>query len=83
MESYEKKLSEMYFNHKDYSVYSIDTALIVFEKKELIQEGESFKIITELMDRSDDGISHLLTSYANGKGTEYVGFTRLLLVFLS
>ena len=23
----------MYFNHKDYSVYAIDTSLIVFEKK--------------------------------------------------
>lgn len=62
----------MYFNHKDYSVYTIDTALIVFEKKDLIREDESFKIITELMDRSDDGIAHLLTSYVNGKGTEYI-----------
>lgn len=62
----------MYFNHKDYSVYAIDTALIVFEKKNLIQEEESFKIITELMDHSDDGISHLLTSYANAKGTGYI-----------
>ena len=62
----------MYFNHKDYSVYSIDTALIVLEKKGLIKEDESFEIITELMKRSDDGISHLLTSYANKKGTKYI-----------
>jgi len=62
----------MYFNHKDYSVYSIDTALIVLEKKKLIQEDESFEIITELMNRSDDGISHLLTSYVNKKGTKYI-----------
>lgn len=62
----------MYFNHKDYSVYSIDTALIVLEKKGLIQEDESFEIITELMNRSDDGISHLLTSYANKKGSKYI-----------
>lgn len=62
----------MYFNHKDYSVYTIDTALVVFEKKRLILEDESSKIIVKLMKQSDDGISHLMTSYANKKGTKYV-----------
>lgn len=62
----------MYFNHKDYSVYTIDTALITFEKQKLIQEEESFEIISKLMAQSDDGISHLITSYVNKKGTEYI-----------
>lgn len=62
----------VYFEHKDYSVFTIDTALIVFENKGYIEENDSFKIITTLMDRSDDGISSLLTSYVNKKGVEYV-----------
>lgn len=61
----------VYFEHKDYSVFTIDTALIVFENKGYIEENDSFKIITTLMDRSDDGISSLLTSYVNKKGVEY------------
>lgn len=62
----------MYFNHKDCSVCTIDTALSVFEKKDLVKEEESFDIISRLMEQSDDGISHLLTSYVNKKGREYV-----------
>lgn len=62
----------MYFNHKDYSVYTIDEALITFEQQGLISEDNSFDIIQKLMAQSDDGISHLMTSYANKKGMEYV-----------
>lgn len=62
----------MYFNHKDYSVYTIDEALITFEHQGLISENNSFDIIQKLMAQSDDGISHLMTSYANKKGVEYV-----------
>ena len=67
----------IYFEHKDYSVFTIDTALIVFENKGYIDEKNSFKIITTLMDRSDDGISSLLTSYVNKKGIEYYNYSIL------
>lgn len=62
----------MYFNHKDYSVYTIDEALVTFEQQGLISEDNSFDIIQKLMAQSDDGISHLMTSYVNKKGAEYV-----------
>lgn len=62
----------MYFEHKDYSVYTIDEALVTFEKQNLIQENESFRLIQKLMAQSDDGISHLMTSYVNKKGLDYV-----------
>lgn len=62
----------MYFNHRDHSVDAIDTALIVFEKEGFIQEDESAKIISEFMQRSDDGISQLITSYSNKKGKSYI-----------
>lgn len=62
----------MYFEHKDYSVYAIDGALVAFENQKLIHEDESFRIIQRLMAQSDDGISHLLTAYVNKKGVEYV-----------
>ena len=63
----------MYYEHKDYSVATIDDALITFEDKELFDERQSFKIISDLMEQSDKGISHLLTSYVNKKGVDYVG----------
>lgn len=61
----------MYFEHKDYSVYTIDNALITFEEQNLIQEDKSFEIISGVMKQSDKGISHLLTSYVNKKGPKY------------
>ena len=57
---------------KDYSVYTIDNALIVFEKEKLIDEDESFKIISRLMEQSEKGIFHLLTSYVNQKDDLYI-----------
>lgn len=62
----------IYYQRKDYSVYTIDNALIVFEKEKLINEDESFEIISRLMKQSEKGISHLLTSYVNQKGKSYV-----------
>lgn len=62
----------MYYEHKDYSVLTIDEALIAFETKDLIEWNQSFKIIAKLMKQSDKGILHLLTSYVNKKGPEYV-----------
>lgn len=63
----------MYYNRKDYSVFTIDEALIAFETKDLIKWNQSFKIIDKLMNQSEKGISHLLTSYVNKKGPYYVG----------
>ena len=62
----------MYYNHKDYSVFTIDDALLAFEEKNLINSTQSFSIISKLMKQSDKGISHLLTSYANKKGPDYI-----------
>ena len=62
----------MYYEHKDYSVSTIDTAFLIFEDKGLICEEDSFKIIVNLMKQSDKGISNLLTSYANKKSSEYI-----------
>lgn len=62
----------MYHNRKDYSVYTIDDALITFEAKNLIKQNQSFKMIAKLMEQSEKGISHLLTSYANKKGPDYI-----------
>ena len=53
----------MYYNRKDYSVSTIDEALLAFESKELISWEQSFTIIDRLMKQSEKGISHLLTSY--------------------
>lgn len=62
----------MYYNRKDYSVSTIDEALLAFEAKELINWKQSFTIIDKLINQSEKGISHLLTSYLNKKGADYV-----------
>lgn len=62
----------MYYNHKDYSVFTIDDALLAFEAKKLINWKQSFMIIDKLINQSEKGISHLLTSYLNKKGVDYV-----------
>lgn len=62
----------MYYNRKDYSVSTIDEALLTFEAQGLISWKQSFTIIDKLMDQSEKGISHLLTSYLNKKGLNYV-----------
>lgn len=53
----------MYYNRKDYSVYSLDVALKVFERLCYLDEFESIKIIKKVMNQSEKGIRHLLTSY--------------------
>ena len=60
----------MYGQRKDYSVYTIEDALIIFEEKGLIQEKESIELIHRLMVQSEKGIRHLMSSYINKKGTE-------------
>ena len=55
----------MYYNRKDYSVYTLDTALKVFERFGYLDEFESINIIRKAMNQSEKGIRHLLTSYIN------------------
>ena len=62
----------MYYNRKDYSVLTIDEALLTFESKGLISWEHSFAIIDRLMEQSEKGISHLLTSYVNKKDSDCV-----------
>ena len=62
----------MYAQRKDYSVHTIDTALVTYEKEGLIEEEDSFDIIHRLMNQSEKGIRHLLASYIDLKGSEYV-----------
>ncbi len=62
----------MYYQRKDYSVYTIGKALIIFEKEGLIDEDESVKIISRLMKQSEKGITHLLTNYVNQKGASFL-----------
>ena len=65
-------LWSMYAQRKDYSVNTIDVALRVFEKENLIDEKDSFDIICRLMKQSEKGIYHLLDSYINLKGPDFV-----------
>lgn len=61
------KFQGMYFERKDYSVITINEALLTFENKNLIKEYESIDLISNLMDQSEKGIRHLLTEYFNSK----------------
>ena len=60
----------MYGCRKDYSVYNIEDALIIFEEKGLIEEIRSVEVICKLMSQSEKGIRHLISSYINKKGPE-------------
>ena len=62
----------MYSQRKDYSVCTIDSALCAYERAGLIDESDSFEIICRLMEQSEKGIRHLLSSYIDLKGPEYV-----------
>ena len=59
------KFWTMYYNRKDYSVYKLDVALRIFEKLGYLNELESIEIIRKVMNQSEKGIRHLLTSYIN------------------
>lgn len=61
----------MYQQRKDRSVYTIEKALIIFEKKGLISYRESLEVIFRLMNQSEKGIRHLMTSYINTKGYNF------------
>jgi hypothetical protein len=60
----------MYGQRKDYSVYTIEKALIIFEEKGLIEEKESIELLHRLMTQSEKGIRHLMNSYINKKNIE-------------
>lgn len=57
------KFLTMYNERKDYSVINIHEALTVFEKKELINEVKSSKIIVNVQSMSEKGIRHVLENY--------------------
>ncbi len=62
----------MYAQRKDYSVHTIDAALCTYEHAGLLGESDSVEIICRLMRQSEKGIRHLLASYIDLKGPEYV-----------
>ena len=66
------KFQSMYFERKDYSVITINEALLTFEDKNLINEWDSVDLISNLMDQSEKGIRHLLTEYFNSKGSNFI-----------
>ncbi|WGE39169.1 hypothetical protein [Bacillus stercoris] len=57
----------MYYNRKDYSVYTLDSALTVFEKFGFLEDLKSIEILRKVMNQSEKGIRHLLGSYINLK----------------
>ncbi len=61
----------MHYNRKDYSVYTLDLALIQFENYELIKPNESLEIIKRAMQQSEKGIRLLMTSYLNKKSADF------------
>ena len=62
----------MYYMRKDYSIYSLDDALILFEKHGLIDERTSMSIIEKAMEQSEKGIRSLMNKYLDGKDTLFI-----------
>ena len=62
----------MYYNRKDYSVYTLDRALRVFEKLGFVEEIKSIDVISKVMDQSEKGIRNLLSNYINGKNESFI-----------
>lgn len=70
-----RKITEyyhMYYPHKDYSVEKINPALLIFEKYNCISEEESFNLILNIMNKSDDGIEHLSLDYLARKSSKTI-----------
>lgn len=61
----------MYQMRKDYSVYNIDDALIIFEEHGQVEDLHSLEIIKRLMGQSEKGIRHLMSSYIDAKPYEF------------
>lgn len=64
------KFIMMYYNRKDYSVYSLPILLRLLEKKAFIEENDSIDLLIKLMIQSEKGIRHLLTTYLSEKDSE-------------
>lgn len=60
----------MYAQRKDYSVHTLDSALILFEEQGFLGELDSVEILNRLINQSEKGIRRLLSSYINEKGVE-------------
>lgn len=62
----------MYYNRKDYSVSTLDSSLIVFEKFGFIEELKSIDVIRKVMSQSEKGIRNLLSNYINSKNELFI-----------
>ncbi|WP_295112542.1 AAA family ATPase [uncultured Methanobrevibacter sp.] len=66
------KYFNMYSFHKDYSVETLDTALLIFEKHGCILEEESMNLILNTMNKSEKGIHHLSLDYIAEKAPDKI-----------
>jgi hypothetical protein len=71
----------MYYNRKDYSVYSFSSILIQFEKLGYIEETRSIKLLINLMNQSEKGIRNILTNYLKEKDSNVLVRQESLLDF--
>ena len=55
----------MYYNRKDYSLYKLPLALIIFYRKEYIHLDECIKILDNSMEMSEKGIRTIMTDFYN------------------
>lgn len=71
----------MYYNRKDYSVYSFPSILIQFEKLGYIEEARSINLLKKLMNQSEKGIRNILTNYLKEKDSNILVRQQSLLDF--
>lgn len=55
----------MYYNRKDYSLYKLPLALIIFYRKKYIDLEECIKILDNSMEMSEKGIRTIMTDFYN------------------
>lgn len=55
----------MYYNRKDYSLYKLPLALIIFYRKKYISLDECIKILDNSMEMSEKGIRTIMTDFYN------------------
>lgn len=61
-----------YYQRKDHSLYSLDTALPIFEKLGYIEMFDSVNLITKIQDISEKGYRGLLADYILGHPPEFL-----------